>query len=145
MLRDKSTTDEGMRCTRIKQHNCRVIGNRKPTDHDGLPFWYIADSGVVDLPVLLDNLALLSMLLQCTVLLLLRSSRILLSILGIPLGLWALTRPVTKLATVVAGMVVGCLWSGDTNTWGVRLCGTLLVGIMGGGRGTDDHLLVGVR
>ena len=123
-----------------------MIGNGKPTDHDGLSFWDVADSGVVDLPVLLDNFAFLNMLLLDTVLLLLlRSSRILLSILGIPLGLWALTRPVTKLAAVVAGMVVGCLWSGDTNTWGVRLCGTLLVGIMGGGRGTDDHLLVGVR
>ena len=64
--------------------------------------------------------------------------------LGILLGFWALARPVTNLATVVAWMVVSCLWGGDTNTWGVRLSGTLLVGIVGGGRSTNDHLLMGV-
>ncbi len=70
MLDDKSATDEGMRCTRIEQDDCRMIGNREPTEHDGLSFWDVTDGGEVDLPVLLDKLALLDVLLRCTVLLL---------------------------------------------------------------------------
>ena len=62
MLYDKGSIDECMRCTRIKKHNCRMIGDRKHTQHHGFPFWNLPSLSIENPPRLLFIFALLSIL-----------------------------------------------------------------------------------
>ena len=130
MLYNKGSIDECMRCTRIKKHNCRVIGDRKHTQHHRFPFQNLPDLNIENLPRLLFIFALLSILVVVLVLslTLLLISRSLLKIWIILLRIWTFPREMTAPSTIETWKTVtlGC-WSTDTRSicllWILVSCG----------------------
>ena len=86
-----------MRCTRIKKYNCRMIGDRKHTQHHGFPFWNLPSLSIENPSRLLFISALLSILVVVLVLslTLLLISRSLLEIWIILLRIRTLPREMT--------------------------------------------------
>ena len=122
MLYDKGSIDECMRCTRIKKHNCRMIGDRKHTQHHGFPFWNLPSLNIENPPRLLFIFARLSILVVILVLslTLLLISRSLLEIWIILLRIQTFPREMTWLPTIETWVIValGC-WSTNTRNIGL--------------------------
>ena len=112
ILYDKGSIDECMRCTRIKKHNCRMIGDRKHTQHHGFPFQNLPSLSIENPPHLLFIFALLSILVVVLVLslTLLLISRGLMKIWIILFRIQTFPREMTKLPTIETGITValGC-------------------------------------
>ena len=112
MLYDKGSIDERMRCTKIKKHNYRMIGDRKHTHHHRFSFWNLSGLNIEHPPRLLFIFALLSILIVVLILCLtlwLIARGLLIIWIRLP---WIQTFPreMTSLATIEIGILItlGC-------------------------------------
>jgi hypothetical protein len=100
-----------------------VIGNKKHTHHNRFSLRYSLHLSVEDSSRLLLQFAFLSILIIAPILVLvpLLSCRSVLKVRIVLLRVWALPREVTRLSTIVAGIVVVALRGWHTNARGIRL------------------------